>query len=431
MNAIPMAAVAALSLFANPSSVRISEDNSDLATLAAAARLVADTPALGLVLIRNGAGPEVAVDGVRIVGNDAAVTAKDKWHWGSITKSMTATLVARLVEKDIISWDDTIHAQLAESVPKMNDAYRDVTFNHLLTHRAGLARNIPIERFADFSQTPDDPINDRLKWVRIALSQSPIGPKETMYAYSNNGYIVVGAMLEAATGESWESLMQREVFTPLGLTGAGFGPPRGTQPFDQPRGHHPVSDVDTAAPINADNPAALGPAGRVHMPLADMARYLLAHAQRRPDFLRPESYNMLHTASLGGNYAMGWVVTSPDKRWHNGSNTMWYAEVAFNLADGTVAAVVVNDGDIDGTQSATITVTADGFNEGSDSLDVLDDDTLDWHTLGGHLSGNIAENTYVVLSDITVDVERILTLEPGSELRFEPKVALITNGSLI
>ncbi len=352
MNAIPLAAVAALSLFANPSSVRISEDNSDLATLAAAARLVADTPALGLVLIRNGAGPEVAVDGVRIVGNDAVVTAQDKWHWGSITKSMTATLVARLVEKDIISWDDTIHAQLGESVPKMNDAYRDVTFNHLLTHRAGLAVNIPMERFADFSQTPDNPINDRLKWVRIALSQSPIGPKETTYAYSNNGYIVVGAMLEAATGESWESLMQREVFTPLGLTGAGFGAPGGMQPSDQPRGHHPVSDVDTAAPVNADNPAALGPAGRVHMPLADMARYLFAHAQRRSDFLRPESYNILHTASLGGNYAMGWVVTQPQKRWHNGSNTMWYAEVAFNLANETAAAVVVNDGDIASVQQA-------------------------------------------------------------------------------
>lgn len=352
MNAIPMAAVAALSLFTNPSCVQTSEGSSDLATLAAAARRDADAPALGLVLIRNGGEPAVAVDGVRFFGNDAAVTAQDKWHWGSITKSMTATLVARLVEKDIISWDDTIDAQLGKSVPQMHDDYRDVTFRHLLTHRAGLAANIPIERFADFSQAPDDPINDRLKWVRIALSQSPIGPKETTYAYSNNSYIVVGAMLEAATGESWESLMQREVFAPLGLIGAGFGPPTGKQPFDQPRGHQPVSDVDKAAPVDADNPAALGPAGRVHMPLADMARYLLAHAKRRPDFLRPESYNILHTASFGGNYAMGWVVTKPEKRWHNGSNTMWYAEVAFNLANETAAAVVVNDGDIASVQTA-------------------------------------------------------------------------------
>ncbi len=49
---------------------------------------------------------------------------------------------------------------------------------------------------------------------------------------------------------------------------------------------------------------------------------------------------------------MGWVVTRPEKRWHNGSTTMWYAEVAFNLADGTAAAVVVNDGDIASVQPA-------------------------------------------------------------------------------
>ncbi len=261
MNKIQIASVAALSLLAVPLSFPASNDNSDLATLATEARQEADAPALGLVVIRNGAEPEVAVDGVRVFGNDAVVTAQDKWHWGSITKSMTATLVARLVEKDIVSWDDTIGQRLGESVPQMHDVYRDVSFRHLLMHRAGLAANIPIGRFAEFGQTPDDPINDRLKWVRIALSQSPIGPKETKYAYSNNGYIVVGAMLEAATGQSWESLIKREVFTPLGLTGAGFGPPSAAQPFDQPRGHQPVSDVDTAVPVNADNPAALGPAG--------------------------------------------------------------------------------------------------------------------------------------------------------------------------
>ena len=154
----------------------------------------------------------MAVDGVRIFGNDAVVTSKDKWHWGSITKSMTATLVARLVEKGAISWDDTIDAHLGKSVPQMQDAYRDVTFRHLLMHRGGLAANIPIKRFAEFGQAPEDPISDRLKWVRIALSQSPIGPKETKYAYSNNGYIVVGAMLEAATGKSWESLIKRFYF---------------------------------------------------------------------------------------------------------------------------------------------------------------------------------------------------------------------------
>ncbi len=356
MKLIQIVSAAALTLSPAPAILHAFQGPPDLAELAAKARQDADAPALGLVVVRPGAEPKIAVDGVRIFGSDALVTAEDQWHWGSITKSMTATLVARLVEKDIVSWDDTVGDRLGKLVPDMNDDYRDVTFKHILSHRAGLAANIPGPRFADFSQSPDDPIADRLKWVQIALTQTPVGPKETTFLYSNNGFIVAGAMLEAVTGESWETLMKREVFSPLGLTSAGFGPPQGKKPDDQPRGHRPAAGVDKAVPPNADNPAALGPAGRVHMSLADMAKFLLAHAQQPADFLQPESFDLLHTPPFGGNYAMGWIVIGPQARWHNGSNTMWYAEATFNMEDGSVAAVVVNDGDIATVQTAVRTL---------------------------------------------------------------------------
>ncbi len=356
MSFIQIATLAALTAWAHPLSGQVERDPEDLNALAAQARQDAGAPALGLVVIREGDQPKVAVDGVRVFGSETPVTIDDQWHWGSITKSMTATLVARLAEKDIVSWNDTVGDLLGEVVPNMHEDYRAVTFRHLLSHRAGLAANIPMERFADFGQSPDDPIADRLEWVRIALSQQPVGEKGTTYEYSNNGVIVAGAMLEAATGEPWGIMMQREVFSPLGIAGAGFGPPRGPQPDDQPRGHQSVDGVDKAVPLGADNPAALGPAGRVHMPLADMARFLLAHARKRSDFLRPESYELLHSTPFGGNYAMGWVVISPETRWHNGSNTMWYAEAIFNLTDGTVAAVVVNDGDIGSVQPVVRTL---------------------------------------------------------------------------
>ena len=134
-----------------------------------------------------------------------------------------------------------------------------------------------------------------------------------------------------------------EMVLELGLAGAGFGAP----PGEAPRGHLPGEDgSDRPVPPDADNPAALGPAGRVHMPLADMARYLSAHARRDPEFLEPETWEVLHTKPFTGFYAMGWMVTDANGRWHNGSNTMWYAEAAFDRATGTVAAVAVNDGDL-------------------------------------------------------------------------------------
>ncbi len=311
---------------------------------AEAVRAKADAPALGFIVVRPDAEARIGVAGVRAAGHEERVTKDDLWHLGSITKSITATLAARLVDAEVVSWDDCVGDRLADVAPDMREEYAGVTLLHLLSHRAGLQPNIPIAEFGAFGQTPEDPIADRAKWVRLALEQEPVGPLGAQYVYSNNGFIVAGAMLEAATGVAWEELVRKEVFEPLGLTSAGFGAPQGAGDFDQPRGHRESEGRDRAVPRNADNPAALGPAGRAHMSLADIARYLKAHVERDADFLKPETFEALHSTHFPGNYALGWVATSDTTRWHNGSNTMWYAEVAFDRESGVVAAVCANDG---------------------------------------------------------------------------------------
>ena len=142
----------------------------------AATRQETGAPALAAIVMVDGQVRAAAADGLRIVGRDTPVTETDRWHLGSITKSMTATLVARLVEKGIVSWDDTVAAVLGDALPEMRAAYRPATFRHLLSHRAGLQGNIPHEHFVRFERQPADPIADRLAWARLTLSQKPSGP---------------------------------------------------------------------------------------------------------------------------------------------------------------------------------------------------------------------------------------------------------------
>jgi CubicO group peptidase (beta-lactamase class C family) len=175
----------------------------------------------------------------------------------------------------------------------------------------------------------------------------PLGPKGTTFEYSNNGYVVAGAMLEAKLGQSWEALIQAHLFEPLGLASAGFGAPGRAGAIEQPVGHAAEPDgTRQAYPVGAgvtDNPAVLGPAGRVHMNLPDLLRYLAAHRDGT-GYLRPQNWSILHTPPFGGAYAMGWVVRDQGRLWHNGSNTLWYAEVLVDGAAGTVAAAAANDG---------------------------------------------------------------------------------------
>ncbi|MHC4975418.1 MAG: serine hydrolase domain-containing protein [Planctomycetota bacterium] len=314
----------------------------ELQVLVDEAREEIDVPALGAMRVDAGGELMVAVSGVRVVGTDEAVTADDLWHFGSITKSMTGTLVARLVERGVVGWDDTVGGLLGELVPTMRDEFRDVTFAHLLSHRSGMSANLPLERMNTYPLHAKDPIGERLEWAREALEADGAGPMEETFVYSNNGYVVAGAMLEAATGQTWEDLMRAEVFGVLGLESAGFGGPG----EGQPRGHRPGEDGETPVAADWDNPAAIGPAGTVRMTLADMATYLRAHATMDEEFLARASYERLRAAPFGGHYALGWVVVGEDARWHNGSNNTWYAEAVFNFADGIAGAIVMNDGDL-------------------------------------------------------------------------------------
>ncbi len=270
----------------------------------------------------------IGADGVRKVGAPEPITVNDQVHLGSCTKSMTATRIALLVDEGKLSWDTTLAKAFPNLAPEMHEDFRAVTLDQLLTHRAGLPANGPYS-FLPGKTMPEQ----RLALAKILLKKAPESKPGTKNVYSNAGYILAGAMAEQATGQSWEDLMQKDLFGPLGMTTAGFGPPGTMGKVDEPWGH--VNRFGLLIPAQADNPPVLGPAGRVHAALADWARFASFHFHgKAPSGLRlkPETLAHLHTPPPGENYACGWVVrTVPwgqeKALWHNGSNTMWYAEM--------------------------------------------------------------------------------------------------------
>lgn len=310
-------------------------------------RAEAGAPALAAAGANRDGRRIAFADGVRALGREERVTTSDKWHLGSITKSMTATLVARCAEAGLVSWDDSVGGVLGAAIPDMRAEYRDVTFRHLCSHRAGLPANIEMADLVGFPRESADARADRVAYARLGLLQAPVGAKETSFEYSNTGFVIAGAMLEAKLGSPWEALIQERVFTALAMTSAGQGAPGNPGAYDQPVGHAPsltgaLAPFPPGGPLT-DNPAALGPAGRVHASFEDVLKYLSAHCGNAAPFLRRESWDMLHTPPFGGPYSMGWVRRE-NALWHNGSNTLWYAELMFDSARGIVAAAAANDG---------------------------------------------------------------------------------------
>lgn len=306
----------------------------------------AGSPALAVAAVARSRAAQKWAGGERLLGSGVAVTVQDVWHLGSITKSITATLVARLVESGAVRWDDTAGELLKDAAPDMQDAYRTASFRHLLSHRAGLPKDIPISLFMNYSRDATNVRDERRSYAREALRMTPVGAKEATFSYSNNGYVVAGTMLETKLDTVWEELVRTHVFEPLKLTSAGVGPPGEKGKLTQPVAHFfrggRLIPLRVGEPF-ADNPYALGPVGRVHMSLDDVLTYLSAHRDAIP-FLERDTWATLHRPPFGGNYAMGWMTHPSGDVWHDGSNGGWYARAQFNRGRGVAVVAAANEG---------------------------------------------------------------------------------------
>jgi D-alanyl-D-alanine carboxypeptidase len=322
-----------------------------------------DVPALAAILLHGDRVAGIGAVGYRKIGESAPVTRDDRWHLGSIGKSMTATMIARLIERGVLSWHTTIGESLSEAVPNMHPAYRSVTIEDLLAHRSGLVGQMTTLEIWTGKLWRNEKAKTelRLDIAREALALPPEAPPGEEFHYSNAGYVVAGAIAERAAGEPWDELMLHELFEPLGMTASGFGAPGTAEKLDQPWGHYEGrSRIVPVEPGPAgDSPPALGPAGTIHASLTDVGSYLAAHllgARGRGWLLPPESFRVLHRPRDGQDYALGWVlVASPTAGGlaltHAGSNLNWYSVAWVMPALDIALFVVANQGGEAGFQA--------------------------------------------------------------------------------
>jgi CubicO group peptidase (beta-lactamase class C family) len=293
-------------------------------------------PALAVVVVKDGQICDRVAVGVRKWGDSTPLTTNDVFHIGSCTKSMTATLTAILIDEGKLRWDTTIAEVFPELKGKMDQQYEAVTVEQLLHHRGGVPGEPPPAAWKRAWEEDGTPTQQRREFIEAVLSQPPEAAPGTKMIYSNQGYAIVGAMLEKITGQDYEALITEKLFKPLHMDSAGFGPPGTTDKVDQPWGH--VHKLLMTIPVQSDNPPAITPAGRVHCSLDDLARFAIFHLQYNATngLLKPETLAKLHAPPAGANnispmenYACGWVVlqrgwAGGTALWHNGSNTMWY-----------------------------------------------------------------------------------------------------------
>ena len=312
-------------------------------------------PGLSVLAIRDGETVLQATRGHRKANVDSPLELSDRFHLGSNTKAMTALLVARLVDVGVVRWDETLK-ELLPSV-EMRPNYTSVTVQDLLRHEGGLpgylARSKRTLWNALWDAYADDVVATRAMLTRALLMEEPSAGQGT-YLYSNSGYVILASALESRTGKRWESLIEEQIFQPLGMTGCRFGSPAQSAAGvpREPWGHRKRVDGSLKpmkpGPI-ADNPPAIAPAGGVHCDMVSWQRF--TEVFLRPietlSIVKPETMRGLLTPSEGGRYSGGWRRVY--REWgdglvlyHAGTNKRFYSVAWLAPEKGSMVLAAVN-----------------------------------------------------------------------------------------
>ncbi len=321
----------------------------DLAEVLKPIRRQHKLPAIAGAIVTSEGVVSMAVVGVRKAGEDVPAAIGDKWHLGSDTKAMTATVIAGLVEQGRLKWETTLSDVFPDLASGMHRAFRSTTIRQLLSHTAGLKGDLDWWKIASKGSTQEQ----RLECVRVGTASKPEHKPNAKCHYSNLGYVIAGAVVERVTKKSWEDAIQELLFTPLDMHTAGFGPAGTAGEIDQPWPHRAEATPVAPDKPSADNPAVVGPAGRVNCSIADWGKFIadqLRGAQGGDALLSANSYTTLHTPPRGSDYALGWIVTERD--WgggtvltHGGCNTMNFANVWIAPQRDFALLVCINQGD--------------------------------------------------------------------------------------
>lgn len=258
-----ISALAVCALVAQPAAVARQSPLAGLDT--AVARAVADwrTPGLAIAVVKDGQVVFSKGYGVREVGKPAAVDTQTLFAIGSTTKAMTAALVGMLVDEKKLDWDDPVVKHLPWF--QLKDPYltREITVRDLLTHRAGLGN----ADYLWYGQVTEP--REILRRVRLLDASYSL---RSSFIYQNVMYAAVGAVIEAAGGQSWEQMLRARIFEPLGMRGSiATAATLARQPnVARP---HDIIDGQLRA---IDNAAVDGvaPAGSVWSSVQDMAKWM-------------------------------------------------------------------------------------------------------------------------------------------------------------
>lgn len=288
-----------------------------------------------------------------------ANTVRTKFTIASIGKLFTAVAIAQLVERHKLSFDDTVGHYLAGFAPAVAD---HVTIGELLDMTSGLG-DVVLS-----SANPPTGIAGMLRLIEKEPLQSTPGSR---FLYSNDGYIVLGAIIERVSGQSYAHYLDQHVFKPAGMTHTDVSVYTPAHVRGMAHGYMLVGDngepVSPGAPSaneagsnpqavswqdNSNRPQIANPSGGAYSTVGDLFRFaeaLLAHKLLSPSMTDTVLTPRVNAPQPGGppvdEYTYGFAYQAIDGVafvGHNGGTPGYAGQIDIYPKTGYVVVILTN-----------------------------------------------------------------------------------------
>jgi CubicO group peptidase (beta-lactamase class C family) len=293
-------------------------------------------PGLAAAVTRGGETLFAAGVGLADVSAGTAATPDTVFGIGSVTKSFTALAIMQLVDAGRLHVEDRVADYLPALGSSATPGLADVTLHHLLTNTSGLpplpyldqalaksVRADPSRELIGLPETKYDRSLDTVDELVEALAASGVSlvrPPGTIFSYSNDGFAMLGRVVELVSGTGYEEYVHANLLAPLGMTRSLFSPTQLAQMTDVTELYSYIGGFERVehTPGWWEAPAMTS-AGFLKSTANDMARYGEVYLGLHPDIVSPGSLALMTTphARTGPSRYYGYgIMVQPDYRGH-------------------------------------------------------------------------------------------------------------------
>ena len=263
-------------------------------------------------------------------------TAQTKFRIASITKQFTAMAIMLLQEQGKLNVQDKICKYLKDCPA----TWQSITIYQLLTHTSGIPNTTGMFYMEGIT------LSRSLEQTIADAKARPLAfrPGEK-WSYSHTGYNLLGKIIEAASGESYDSFLQKNIFWPLEMSSTGYNLDQSDLAVGYPDQFNPAHEINLSDPYSA--------AG-LYSTAEDLYRWDQALYTDR--LVPQKTLDMIFAAQVqvpnrgGIGYGYGWMTAPPEQGhivFHFGGIVGFTSFIGRYLDAKATIIILTNQGDVD------------------------------------------------------------------------------------